>query len=295
MDARSLYERALQPPGGAWSFDLRTEVLTWDSSVYDLFGLRPGTKLQRAATLDVYQSQSRSEMEARRAASIRAGRGFSLDCQIRPHGKNRWMRLRVGMEFGQGRAIRIFGSKHDISDEKAMWDGLVTLAGTDALTGLANRRAFENAMRALSQHAGGTHAFALAVLSIDDLDTVRARFDHAGAYEYAKAVAARLSRLFPDAILASRIGGGEFALLLSVLGGYLTLATTLESARHLLARPVLCGSCAIETGITLGASMMKPSHRHDPAKLFAEADAALFVAKAAGSNCVRIFDGMVAK
>ena len=52
---------------------------------------------------------------------------------------------------------------------------------------------------------------------------------------------------------------------------------------------------AIEIGISLGATLMKPAHRQDSRKLFAEADAALYVARAAGSNRVRIFDGMVAK
>lgn len=295
LAAGRLYDQATQGPGGAWSCDLATEVLSWTNGVYDLFGLRHGSTLKRAATLDVYQSHSRSEMEQRRAAAIKTGKGFSLDCQIRPAGQSRWMRLRVGVNYEHGRPIRIFGSKQDITAEKIMWDGLVTLAGNDPLTGLANRRAFEEVVRELSRHADGGHGFALAVLSVDDFETIRAVYDQAGANECLRCLGERLARLFPDAVMVSRIGGGEFALLLRVPGGHAALAATLEGAHRLLSRPVARDTLAIEIGISVGAALLKPAHRHDPKRLFAEADSALYVAKAAGHNRVRIFDGMVAK
>ncbi|MBA4269546.1 MAG: GGDEF domain-containing protein [Methylobacterium sp.] len=290
----SLYQEALSGPGGAWSCDLATEVLTWTDGVYDLFGIQRGLKLHRAMSLDVYQSQSRSEMERHRAAAIRSGTGFVLDCQLRSGGRSRWMRLRVGVGYDQGRPVRIFGSKQDITAEKKMWDGLVTAAGQDPLTGLTNRRAFEEATRELSRQASGPLGFALAVLSIDDVETLRERHDHAGALACLRCLGERLARQFPDAILVSRIGGGEFALLLRI-GGAGALGATLGSAHRLLTRPVPHGSGAIEIGLSVGAALLKPSHRDDPKRLFAEADSALYVARAAGSNCVRVFDGMVAR
>lgn len=293
--AASLYEQALLGPGGAWSCDLATEVLTWTDGVYDLFGIKRGLKLNRAMSLDVYQSQSRSEMDQRRAAAIKTGKGFSLDCQLRTDGRSRWMRLRVGVTYEQGRPVRVFGSKQDVTAEKKMWDGLVTIAGHDPLTGLANRRAFEEAARELSRYAEGSHGFALAVLSIDDLETIRAEHDQAGAQDCLRGIGERLARLFPDAVLASRIGGGEFALLLRVSGGSGGLSMTLANAHRLLSRPVPHGQGAITVGLTVGAALMKPAHRGDPGRLFAEADSALYVAKAAGHNCVRIFDGMIAR
>ncbi len=293
--ALSLYEHATLGQGGLWSCDLRTEILTWTDGVYDLFGLARGSKLRRSDALDVYQSQSRSELEQRRAAAIRSGAGFSLDCQLKMGGKSRWMRLRVGVEHDQGRPIRIFGSKQDITAEKRMWDGLVALSGNDPLTGLANRRAFEDAARELASRADGPDGFALAVLCIDDFEMLRERHDHAGAEECLRCLGTRLARLFPDSILVARIGGCEFALLLRIPGGNAALTATLEGAHRLLARPVPRDRLAIEIGVTIGAAILKPTHRHDPKRLFAEADSALYVAKAAGSNRVRVFDGMIAK
>ncbi len=293
--AGHLHDQTMLGSGGAWSCDLATGALSWTDGVYDLFGLKRGSKLHRSDTLDVYQSQSRGEMDQRRAAAIATGKGFVLDCQLRTAGQSRWMRLRVGVDHEHGRPTRIFGSKQDITAEKKMWDGLVTLVGNDPLTGLANRRAFEEAARELSRHADGPHGFALAVLAIDGFETIRDQHDHAGATECLRCIGGRLARLFPDAIMVSRIGGCEFALLLRVPGGHAALAAMLEGAHRLLARPVPRDTRAIEIGITLGATMMKPTHLQDPKKLFAEADAALYVARAAGSNRVRIFDGMIAR
>jgi diguanylate cyclase (GGDEF)-like protein len=289
-----LYQEALSGPGGAWSCDLKTEIVTWTDGVYDLFGIQRGLTLHRSMTLDVYQSQSRNEMDRQRAAAIRSGKGFVLDCQLRSGGRSRWMRLRVGVGFDQGRAIRLFGSKQDVTAEKKMWDGLVTVAGHDPLSGLTNRRTFEEATRELSRHADGQHGFALAVLSIDDFETLRARHDHDGALDCLRCLGERLARQFPDAILVSRIGGAEFALLLRI-GAAGMLEATLGSAHRLLARPIPHGSGAIELGLSVGAALLKPSHRDDPKRLFAEADSALYVARAAGSNCVRVFDGMIAR
>ena len=295
VSAASLYSQAVLGPGGAWSCDLGTEVLSWTDGVYDLFGIKRGTTLTRAMSLDVYQSQSRSEMDQRRAAAIRSGKGFSLDCQLRTGGQSRWMRLSVGVTYEQGRPTRIYGSKQDVTAEKKMWDGLVTIAGYDPLTGLANRRAFEDAARQLSRYAEGSHSFALAVLSIDDLETIRAEHDHAGAQACLRGIGERLARLFPDALQVSRIGGGEFALLLRVSGGADALSATLTSAQRLLARPMPHGAGAIPIGVTVGAALLKPLHRQEPGRFFAEADSALYVARAAGHNCVRIFDGMIAR
>jgi len=289
-----LYDQALIGVGGTWAFDLRREALSWSDGVYDLFGIARGGTLQRSATLDHYQSQSRGEMERHRAEAIRTGKGFSLDCQIRSNGRSRWMRLRVGVDYEHGRPVRIFGSKQDVTAEKAMWDGLVTLVGNDPLTGLANRRSFEEALRELSRHAGSSHGFALAVVSIDDFEAIRDQHDFAGAQDCLRCIGQRLARLFPDAVLVSRIGGSEFALLLRAPAGADPLAATLQAAHCLLARPVPQPGPAIGIGVSIGATMMKPSHRHDPKKLFAEADAALYVARAAGSNRLRIFDGMIA-
>ena len=84
-------------------------------------------------------------------------------------------------------------------------------ASTDALTGLANRRALEHAARALC--AAGA-AFGLLSVDLDGFKAVNDRWGHEAGDAVLRAIADRLRRSGRDDDLAVRLGGDEFALLL---------------------------------------------------------------------------------
>jgi two-component system sensor kinase FixL len=104
---------------GVWECDLATEALTWTDGVYDLFELPRGSPLDRARIVRFYDAESRREMERLRARTIRDGGSFSLDIHIRTaKGNERWIRLTGDVEREDGRSVRIFGTKQDITAEK---------------------------------------------------------------------------------------------------------------------------------------------------------------------------------
>jgi two-component system sensor kinase FixL len=105
---------------GVWEFDLATEELTWTDGVNDLFQLPRGAALKRADILDLYDDDSRREMEELRAKAIREGSGFKLDIRVQTvKGRTRWIRLTADVEQENGRSARLFGTKQDVSEEKA--------------------------------------------------------------------------------------------------------------------------------------------------------------------------------
>lgn len=287
-----------QTPGaiGAWECRLDGDALTWTDGVYDLFGFRRGSTLSRAATLDHYEEQSRREMQALRARAIASGQGFLLDCRIKSaDGAARWMRLIVGVQHQHGRAARIFGSKQDVTAEKGLWTALPGLVAAEPLTDVSDRRSLEATVRELAGRQGGAgQCFALVVLDIDRFAGINERYGRAAGDECLRCLSARLARLFPDALGLARIGDDEFMLLLRLSGGTQHFLAVLEGAHRLLARPIPHRSSAIEIGISMGAALLGPAHRADPHKLFAQADSALYVARAAGRNRVRLFDGLIA-
>lgn len=295
--ARQLYDQAIASAAiGAWECRLDGEALSWTDGVYDLFGFRRGSTLSRAATLDHYEDQSRREMQAHRARALSAGQGFLLDCRIKnARGEARWMRLVLGAQNENGRITRIFGSKQDVTAEKGLWSALPGLAARDPLTGLSDRRSLEaNVAKLAARQGDGAERFALIVMDIDRFGRINELYGHAAGDECLRSIAGRLARLFPDALSVSRIGDDEFTLLLRLPGGAGQLAPVLEGAHRLLARPVPHGASAIEIGISVGAAVLSPAHRSEPRKLFAEADSALYVARAAGRNRVRIFESLIA-
>jgi diguanylate cyclase (GGDEF)-like protein len=279
---------------GAWECDLATEALSWTDGVYDLFGLARGSTVHRPSIVDLYYDESRRQMEQLRAAMIRTGRGFTLDARIRTSGnESRWMRLTADVAHEHGRPVRIFGAKQDITHEKALWDRLRECAEQDALTGLANRRVFEERCAALSRQVAAGSSAALALVDLDNFKEINDRFGHAAGDECLRQVGARLQRAFGDAILIARIGGDEFALLLHAPLGAAPIARALARALQLVRRPVPWRNALIPIGASSGVAFLRPAQFRGASQLFAEADSALYVAKAAGRNVVRIFGGAV--
>ena len=281
---------------GAWECDLATERLTWTDGVYDLFGLPIGSPLKRSTIVNLYDEESRSDMEALRSEAIRTGGGFTIDSRIRTvRGESRWMRLRAEAVQEDGRPVRLFGAKQDITGEREAWERLRRLAEHDALTGLANRGVFEARYREVVD--GGLRQGGVAALVLIDLDgfkQVNDAFGHAAGDECLRQAAARLTRSFADAVLVSRIGGDEFAILLRAPLGRSRIVGMLERAAVALCRPVLWNGTPLDVGASVGAAIVGPLHAGQNARLFREADAALYAAKSAGQNTVRIFgdDGL---
>ena len=118
---KKMYDRASALARiGVWECDLASGALTWTDGVYDLFELPRGAPLDRARIVALYDEESRREMERLRAAAITEGSGFSLDIRIRTaRGNERWLRLTADIEQENKRAVRIFGTKQDITQAKA--------------------------------------------------------------------------------------------------------------------------------------------------------------------------------
>lgn len=96
-------------------------AINWSPAVRDLFGLPHEEPLTRSLTVSLYLPESRLAMEALRAHAIRHHRGFTLDARIRrPDGEKRWMRLTAAPVLCNGRAVRLVGTKQDVT---ATYDG----------------------------------------------------------------------------------------------------------------------------------------------------------------------------
>jgi two-component system sensor kinase FixL len=105
---------------GVWECDLATEALSWTDMVYDLFDIPRGTPLERTRVLERYEPESRATLERVRAEAIRNGTGFVCDvCVHTPSGAARWIRITADVEREDGRPVRIFGTKQDVTGERA--------------------------------------------------------------------------------------------------------------------------------------------------------------------------------
>jgi diguanylate cyclase (GGDEF)-like protein len=287
-----LYDQALDLARiGAWECELETERLTWTSGVYDIFGYPMGNPLRRASIVDLYVDESRRNMELARAEVIRSGRAVSLDAEIRTwRGERRWMRLLVNTDGGGRRRARIFGSKQDITADRQAMENLRRQAETDPLTGLANRSVFQARYReVVGDSLNHGFASALVLIDLDRFKELNDTFGHAAGDACLCEVALRLGRAFRNAGPVARLGGDEFAIILRAPTNPARIAHVLQQTVVMLSRPLFWNGLRLEVSASIGAALVGRPHCRQITELFAEADIALYDAKAAGRNKVHLF------
>jgi diguanylate cyclase (GGDEF)-like protein len=159
-------------------------------------------------------------------------------------------------------------------------------ASTDALTGLPNRRALQDALaRMVAQAARSDRPLAAIGIDLDHFKDVNDRFGH----DMGDAVLAHVGTLLAASVragdLVGRVGGEEFVVLAPDTGvdGARTLA---ESLRAALAREVVPGLDRDVTG-SFGVAVL-PDHADSAAALLRLADRALYAAKSAGRDRVEV-------
>ena len=168
-------------------------------------------------------------------------------------------------------------------------------ATTDALTGLANRARFDQflAEQLRQTSAAGARTpgpLALLILDLDHFKQVNDRFGHQAGDAVLRAVGRIMQTLTRASDLAARYGGEELALVLpdTPRADAVKLAETLR--RSIAARAVPVGSTHVKVTASIGLAVWEPgSPLLTPAHLIRAADLAVYNAKAAGRNRVKIF------
>ena len=183
----------------------------------------------------------------------------------------------------------VVGMILDISAQKSLEEELLRLAGSDFLTGLANRRDFfaqtERAMAA-ARRTGA--ALALTMLDVDHFKSVNDGYGHDAGDAVLRALADTLRGGVRASDLVGRIGGEEFAVLSpgSDLAGGAELAERLRRAVEAL--EIVAGGGRLRVTASFGVAELRPGSDASPSCFLSRADHALYGAKRDGRNRVRL-------
>lgn len=278
---------------GLWDLDLRTGRATYNAQWWSMFGYVVG---EIEAVDGLWQSMVHPEdYDAARTGLARHVNGetpmYEGEVRVR-HKDGRWLwiqnRAKVVERGLDGAALRIVGVNLNISELKQKQLLLDALAREDALTGLPNRRSFEERVcDAMARSRRSRTPMCLMYLDVDNFKHINDSHGHAGGDAVLKEFARRIKRGVRTTDMAARYAGDEFVLLLEDVAG--EEAAAIAARRILMALKPVFGipGGALRVTTSIGVALSGIDDEDIPA-LLARADAALYEAKKGGRNGFRM-------
>ena len=173
----------------------------------------------------------------------------------------------------------------DITARRRARDELHRLAHNDSLTGCANRACL---LKLIERSAAGSEPVAMVLLDLDGFKHVNDTIGHTGGDASLAEAARRLGAALEGRGTLARLGGDEFAVLLSRPGEAALAGAIAEALQASLKQPFRIAGRAFHMDSSAGVAVSaNPADAHT---LLANADLALYKAKAAGGGVQRMFD-----
>lgn len=222
---------------------------------------------------------ARARQPFQRAMQSGAGKTFAIPLR-RADGSLGYFEATVSLIHDlQGELRGYRGIVRDVSDQIAYQQQLLEMAYRDPLTGLGNRKAFDEQLgQALLRAGSGGSELALLYLDLDRFKEVNDRFGHDIGDALLRTVAERVRSTLRQPDKAYRLGGDEFAVLLedSQENNPQRLAERLLAA---LVQPIALNGERIDFVTPSIGIALYPRHAGDAEGLVRAADSAMYEAK----------------
>jgi diguanylate cyclase (GGDEF)-like protein len=182
------------------------------------------------------------------------------------------------------------GQKREMARRIAAERHARELAYQDGLTGLPNRRQYDEALKAAAAappRAGASHGVFL--LDLNGFKKINDVHGHGVGDEALVIVSQRLRSVMRSGDIVARFGGDEFAILAQHLGGAEAATTLALRVIESLDEPILAGGAVHRIGAGIGIALV-PLDAKTPEEALRKADVALYRAKAERRSALRFFE-----
>ncbi|MFO1074296.1 MAG: diguanylate cyclase [Geminicoccaceae bacterium] len=181
----------------------------------------------------------------------------------------------------------------DITRAKADREQILFHATHDHLTGLPNRRLFDDRLTsALRNAARRGEMLAVALLDLDRFKAVNDSLGHAAGDELLTALAQRFTATLRASDTVARLGGDEFIFVFAGIDTAQDARFPTDKLLEAAALPVRLGEREVSISASIGVSLF-PEDGLEAQTLLRRADAALYAAKARGRGCCVLYDGVM--
>ncbi|HEY2944438.1 MAG TPA: EAL domain-containing protein [Vicinamibacteria bacterium] len=183
-----------------------------------------------------------------------------------------------------GRPRGAIGASLDITERKRAEEQIKSLAYHDSLTGLPNRRLFQDRLSvAVAQAHRNAQRLAVLFLDLDRFKSVNDSLGHAAGDRLIQEVAERLRTCLREGDTVARLGGDEFTLLLPGVAQVVDAARVAEKVLDALRVPFLIDDRELLATASIGISLY-PEDGRDADTLVKNADNAMYRAKQQGRD-----------
>jgi len=297
QESESRYRRMVEnSPDIVYAFSIRRGGLYYSPKVLEVLGY---SAEHLSANPFLWSESIHPDDRAVVATAIedfRSGTPFRIEYRLKnSRGAWLWLFDRSIGSRQQDDDLIVEGLAMDITDRKAAEERIQSLAFSDPLTGLANRRLLlDRLQQALVAGIRHRRHGALLLIDLDNFKTLNDTLGHHQGDLLLQQVSKRLLRCVQDGDTVARLGGDEFVVMLEDLGdNRLEAATQAEIVAERISTSLnqiyqLKGFSRYSTpsiGITLFGDESRAMD-----EVLKRADLAMYQAKAAGRNTMRFFD-----
>ena len=222
-------------------------------------------------------------------------RGYRLierDLRLKVRGEDHhWLSLTLLGVVEDGKLVRIWGARRNITDRKRYQSLLEHLAFRDPLTGLLNRqRLVSEVNETIEQTAedDGNPSATLLLLDLNQFKDINDTLGHGAGDEVLRQMKNRFDEaLVHEDAVSARLGGDEFGVFARGVGtaeGAMRIGEAITTA---LAQPFIIGGGKFHVSASIGAAIY-PTHGRTFSELSRAADEAMYHAKQTGGG-IRLF------
>jgi diguanylate cyclase (GGDEF)-like protein/PAS domain S-box-containing protein len=269
--------------------DAAGKVIIWNQACERLTGVRAVEVLGTSFQWRAFYGAPRQTLADR--VVHRAGHDklyAEAWCDMPRMGKRLYLAVDASPIWGSdGQLKAVVETLRDMTDEKTAQQVLEQLATRDGLTGLANRRCFDDTLRGEWQRALRQKTpLSLLMVDVDNFKLFNDTHGHLGGDECLKRIASTVASEMRANDLVARYGGEEFAVILpnQALKGAAIVAERVRRRVELLKG----SDAAKHVTVSIGAATALASNSNTAAELVATADAALYRAKHMGRNRISL-------
>lgn len=285
---------------GIWDYAVGGDVLNWDAGMHRLHGRDPSAAVTDLGTWKALvhpEDRPRLERVLSRAPGGLDPISFDLRVPAPSGGEEREVRVHGRLLSGQdGAQARMIGICYDITEQKRADARIHALAFYDPLTRLANRRLLmERIEQAQARSQRRCDHGALMLLDIDHFKRLNDTRGHDMGDRLLVQIAARLKSGLRATDTAARLGGDEFVVLCDGLSPTPEVAAGEaamigEKIARMISEPYPLGGAdqAFHCTASIGVTLFR-GHDTPALELIKQADIAMYQAKRAGREALRLF------